>query len=449
VPTVVGLFRPAILLPVAFASGLSLGQVEAILIHELEHIRRHDFLVNLFQRVAEAALFFHPAVWLVSRRIRIEREHCCDDAAVAAGCEPMSYAESLVAQAEQALATRAGRCTAAAVAMYAHGGSDDLRGRVSRILRSPTVGEVRLSVRPFALMAVLAASSVAIWAATKGIEPSVFTKAEMRTQNVEKRRKSALKHSIGIYRITGTPKDVGSLDKIPLADLTLAQRLLKETELARVSLTKILPEERDGGPLPFGTYFSIDKNGSDMLRRYLVFRRTADGANTNRWLDQLKASLSDGFIFEHTTFWTEEQARRDYDRLERRENPHHIREYVQRIWPPVENGQGPEILLSRPFAEAKIATLLANSDQSLMVTEVVEFPVDSGELKVGFLALRRQGFGGGPKKWTVYGQGGFPLDQRDHRIDVFLARFPSATLASGELPPSMRLESKGTDNDRQ
>ena len=206
VPTVAGLLRPVILLPVAFASGLSPRQVEAILIHELEHIRRHDFLVNLFQRVAEAALFFHPAVWLVSRRIRIEREHGCDDAVVAAGCEPMCYAESLVAQAEQALATRAGRCTAAAAALYAHGGSDDLRGRVARILRIPAAGEVRLRVWPLALMAVLAASGVAIWAATKGPEPTP-------------------KQRIGIYLVTGGPEDV-RFDKAPLAELTLADEPL-------------------------------------------------------------------------------------------------------------------------------------------------------------------------------------------------------------------------------
>ena len=190
-PTVVGLLRPTILLPITFATGLSPGQVEAILIHELEHIRRHDFLVNLFQRVVEAALFFHPAVWWVSRRIRIEREHCCDDAVVAAGCEPMTYAESLVTQAERALAARAGRCAAAA-ALYADGGSGDLRGRVARILRIPSNGEVRIHLWPLALLAILALSIATTYAVGKAAKP-VFTKADVTIRVDEQGEKLAAK----------------------------------------------------------------------------------------------------------------------------------------------------------------------------------------------------------------------------------------------------------------
>jgi len=82
IPIVAGWLKPVILLPASLLGGLSTAQLEAILAHELAHIRRHDYLVNLLQTVAETLLFYHPAVWWVSRRIRIEREHCCDDAAV-------------------------------------------------------------------------------------------------------------------------------------------------------------------------------------------------------------------------------------------------------------------------------------------------------------------------------------------------------------------------------
>jgi beta-lactamase regulating signal transducer with metallopeptidase domain/HEAT repeat protein len=82
IPIVAGWLKPVILLPVSLLGGLSPAQLEAILAHELAHIRRHDYLVNLLQTVAETLLFYHPAVWWVSRRIRTEREHCCDDAAV-------------------------------------------------------------------------------------------------------------------------------------------------------------------------------------------------------------------------------------------------------------------------------------------------------------------------------------------------------------------------------
>ena len=94
VPTVLGWLRPVILLPLTL-SGLSPEQIEMILAHELAHIRRHDFLVNLMQSVVETLLFYHPAVWWISARIRIEREHCCDDAAVAIGGNALQYARAL------------------------------------------------------------------------------------------------------------------------------------------------------------------------------------------------------------------------------------------------------------------------------------------------------------------------------------------------------------------
>jgi TRAP-type transport system periplasmic protein len=96
VPLVVGWLRPMILLPSSVISGLSVKQLEMILAHELAHIRRHDYLVNLLQSVIETLLFYHPAVWWVSRQIRKEREHCCDDLAVkVCGGDKQSYARTL------------------------------------------------------------------------------------------------------------------------------------------------------------------------------------------------------------------------------------------------------------------------------------------------------------------------------------------------------------------
>lgn len=83
VPTVIGWLRPVILIPVTAITGLSAEQLEALLAHELAHIRRCDYLVNLLQTTIETLLFYHPAVWWVSRQVRQEREHCCDDLAAA------------------------------------------------------------------------------------------------------------------------------------------------------------------------------------------------------------------------------------------------------------------------------------------------------------------------------------------------------------------------------
>src|SRR5947209_5742998 len=84
-PSVIGWLRPAILAPVGVLCGLAPEQVEALLAHELAHVQRHDYLVNILQGIAESLLFYHPAVWWISSQVRAEREHCCDDLAVAAG----------------------------------------------------------------------------------------------------------------------------------------------------------------------------------------------------------------------------------------------------------------------------------------------------------------------------------------------------------------------------
>ena len=95
VPGVVGWMKPVILLPVSLATALTPEQIEQILAHELAHVRRHDYLVNLFQTAVENVLFYHPAVWWISRRVRIERENCCDDLAVATCGDPIAYARTL------------------------------------------------------------------------------------------------------------------------------------------------------------------------------------------------------------------------------------------------------------------------------------------------------------------------------------------------------------------
>ncbi len=82
VPVVMGHLRPVILMPVGLLTGLPAGQIESILLHELAHIRRYDYLANMLQTSVEGLLFYHPVVWWMSGVIRAEREHCCDDLAV-------------------------------------------------------------------------------------------------------------------------------------------------------------------------------------------------------------------------------------------------------------------------------------------------------------------------------------------------------------------------------
>jgi uncharacterized protein (TIGR03435 family) len=151
VPTVVGWLRPVVLVPVGALSGLPTEHLEALLLHELAHIRRHDYLFNILQSVAEALLFYHPAVWWVSGHIRAERELCCDDVAVSVSGDAITYAYAL-AQLESY------RPAHLSAAVAANGGS--LPDRIARLL-----GQSRPSVRTGLGPGVLAVAILLVAAA--------------------------------------------------------------------------------------------------------------------------------------------------------------------------------------------------------------------------------------------------------------------------------------------
>lgn len=99
-PMVIGTLQPVVLIPIGLLLGFPTAQIEAILAHELAHIRRHDYLVNMLQSFVEVVFFFHPALWWLSERVRVEREHCCDDLAIEACGDRLSLAHALVGIAE-------------------------------------------------------------------------------------------------------------------------------------------------------------------------------------------------------------------------------------------------------------------------------------------------------------------------------------------------------------
>jgi hypothetical protein len=146
VPTVVGLLKPTILLPVSLSSGLAPDQIEMLLLHELAHLRRHDHWVNLAQWIVETAMFFHPAVWWVSRRIRAERELACDDCVLAAGVAEASYADSLLRMAELSRLAMTPPDPTAALALGSHGSRFSEFGQ--RVLRLIEGREALESLRP-------------------------------------------------------------------------------------------------------------------------------------------------------------------------------------------------------------------------------------------------------------------------------------------------------------
>lgn len=152
VPTVVGWLKPVILVPASALSGLTSQQLETVLAHELAHIRRHDYLVNLAQTVIETLLFYHPAVWWISNRVRVEREHCCDDAAVELCGDAVGYARALATLEEM----RASHIPSPALAVT--GGS--LVERIRRLV-GMTADDLG-ATRPIAALIALVVVSAAI-----------------------------------------------------------------------------------------------------------------------------------------------------------------------------------------------------------------------------------------------------------------------------------------------
>jgi internalin A len=154
---VVGYFRPVILLPVSVVAGLSPAQLDAILAHELAHIRRHDYLVNLLQILVETIFFYHPAIWWLSNQVRNERENCCDDMAVAVLGDRVEYGRALLALEEH-------REAVTVLTMGAGGGS--LLARVRRLLVQVPTGRA-FSGGSILAIGLLAAATIAVgvWAA--------------------------------------------------------------------------------------------------------------------------------------------------------------------------------------------------------------------------------------------------------------------------------------------
>jgi GWxTD domain-containing protein len=187
VPLVAGYLRPVILLPLDLLSGLPAGQVEAILLHELAHIRRRDYLVNLLQAVVENLLFYHPAVWWVSGVIRAEREHCCDDLAVAVKGDAFEYASALTA-----LETRRG---AAEPALAATGGN--LMKRIRRLLNRPEPSHAAFTPAVAAGIVILtAAAALTAWQPKPQEQPPQQTDTKPLTQEDRVRREQKLRKEL-------------------------------------------------------------------------------------------------------------------------------------------------------------------------------------------------------------------------------------------------------------
>ncbi|MEA2711514.1 MAG: hypothetical protein QOF78_4115 [Phycisphaerales bacterium] len=169
VPAVIGVLRPVILVPIALLNDLSPQQVEAILAHELAHICRHDYLINLIQSAIETLLFYHPATWWISMNIRRERENCCDDIAAHVCGDGRAYAAALAALEQRRNSAIVSHLAPAATGAGAGG---DLLDRVRRVLKLPPLRRRISRTRSIAAAALALACVVLPLFVTAAEKPS-------------------------------------------------------------------------------------------------------------------------------------------------------------------------------------------------------------------------------------------------------------------------------------
>jgi beta-lactamase regulating signal transducer with metallopeptidase domain len=181
-PCVCGIIAPTVLFPVSLLTGMPPEQIRAILAHELAHIRRHDFLINILQQIIESLLFFNPAVWWINRQIRLERETCCDQIAVQAITSREMYARTLVEFAERSISPD----TALQPAFPGERSPSSLLERTRRLLLPEYRPLVRLPWH--SLIAVLVLSGILLSVVWQGSRWAVVIAAEILTpeQRIEK-----------------------------------------------------------------------------------------------------------------------------------------------------------------------------------------------------------------------------------------------------------------------
>lgn len=243
VPTAIGWLRPVIILPASAFTGLTPQQLEAILTHELAHVRRHDYLVNLLQRAIEALLFYHPAVWWVSRQIRIEREYCCDNLAVAACGDVLVYARALAVMEQM-------RAAPPQVAVAVNGGL--LLHRIHRLVGTRQPRSNGLAGPLAALIAILAVGALAT--GVRGLSSTISPHSEL-SQDAKQ---------IAVEKLLGTWK--AKSNKAP--NLTAGEITVRANgnELTGSSNKPVLPAVASSDRSDDETSFSPE--GAETLRQF-------------------------------------------------------------------------------------------------------------------------------------------------------------------------------------
>lgn len=254
VPMVLGHFKPLILIPVGLFAGLSPTQVEAILLHELAHIRRHDYLINVLQRLIEGLFFYHPAAWWISHVMRTERECCCDDLVVSLTGNPHEYARTLAALEQFRLPGRE-----PAIALT--GGR--LMKRIRRLLHPQVPSGARTPWVAASILVLAGAVSLAAWPRDRAPRASSATQAAQDSNK------------------TPTALDENVIHQ---------KALLDEKKATRNSYTKWLNEEVvyiiDDAERAAFDKLSTNEERDEFIRQFWARRNPNPGSSTNKFKEE-------------------------------------------------------------------------------------------------------------------------------------------------------------------
>jgi bla regulator protein blaR1 len=189
-PVVVGFVKPFIIIPAGLSSGLSSDQLEAIFMHELVHIRRNDYIFNILQSLMEALFFFNPFVWIISSRLRTEREHCCDDAVVNSGADARAYVYALASLEEVRMASP--------LVLSLAGNKNELLQRIKRLMeKSVRNYSLREKVAPilFLIVGLICASWFSIQKETPVSAQSTDEKIVPADTSIRKKKQKSSTYS--------------------------------------------------------------------------------------------------------------------------------------------------------------------------------------------------------------------------------------------------------------
>jgi bla regulator protein blaR1 len=204
-PIVIGCIKPIILVPVGMCAGLSTKQLESIFLHELIHLRRGDYFVNMIQVLLEALFFFNPFVWIISGIMRREREHCCDDAVVKLHGNPLAYVHALATLEEVRLSN-------AGLALSLAENKNQLLNRIKRIMeKSVKSYSTRERIVPVALLIIglVCASWLTIQSGRpeQGLRPKSIQETVTNDTTIKQKSARYYKKKVTTIEEDGNPKD--------------------------------------------------------------------------------------------------------------------------------------------------------------------------------------------------------------------------------------------------